>query len=95
MEQYCLGCTVIVIPPPPPVIYVPVPGNNTVTNNNTTTVQLQPAPAPTKIMAYCMPKPISVGGVLKTLVYLPVGTPQTNKNYAKAFPATFVPGIGM
>jgi hypothetical protein len=95
VEQFCVGCTLIVIPPPPPVIYVPVPGTNTVTNN-TTTVQLQPAtPPPVRIMAYCMPTPIMVGGVPKTLLYLPVGMPQKVALYSKAIPAKFVPGVGM
>jgi hypothetical protein len=94
VEQFCVGCTVIVIPPPPPVIYVPVPGTNTVTNS-TTTVQLQPQTQTVNIMAYCMPKPVMVNGVPKILLYLPVGMPQRNVLYAKAIPAKFVPGYGM
>ena len=92
VAQYCVGCTIIVIPPPPPVIYVPVPGETT---NNTTTVQLQPQTTTVKIMAYCMPQPIMVGGISKTLIYLPIGMPQRNLLYAKATPAKFVPGYGM
>ena len=93
VEQFCEGCTVIVIPPPPPVIYVQVPGTNTVTvqNNTNTVTQLQTI----HIMAYCVPKPIMVSGEPKLLFYLPVGTPQKSKTYAKAVPATFVPGVGM
>jgi hypothetical protein len=95
VEQYCVGCTVIVIPPPAPVIYVPVPGTNTV---ETTTVQLQPlaGPPPVKIMAYCTPKPVKLpDGKMGNLIYLPVGEPQHNPIYGKAIPATFVPGVGM
>jgi hypothetical protein len=97
VEQFCVGCTVIVIPPPPPVIYVPVPGapgTNTVTNSTTIQIQTVTTP-PVKVQAYCMPKPVIQNGVTKTLLYLPVGSPQTNKAFSTAFPATYVPGIGM
>ena len=89
VEQYCVGCTVIIVPPPPPVIYVPVPGTNTVT---TQTVVQQLVTPSTRVEAYCLPHP-AVGQ--KALLYLPVGTPQRDSRYTGAIPATFVPGIGM
>ncbi len=95
VAQYCVGCTVIVIPPPAPVIYVPVPGTNTITNSVTTVVTPALAP-PVRVEAYCMPKPVlRPDGTLGTLLYLPVGEPQHNSKYGKAIPATFVPGVGM
>ena len=78
VEQYCLGCTVIVIPPPPPpppVIYVPEPGTNTIT-----VVQTPASPPPVRVMAYCMPHPVvRADGSTGNLIYLPVGEPQRDK----------------
>ncbi len=94
VEQYCLGCTVIVIPPPPPtppVIYVPEPGTNTIT-----VVQTPASPPPVRVMAYCMPHPVArAGGSTGNLIYLAVGEPQRDKTYGAAVPATYVPGVGM
>ena len=94
VEQYCVGCTVIVIPPPPPtppVIYVPEPGTNTIT-----VVQTSAPPPPVRVQAYCMPHAVALpNGTTGSLVYLAVGEPQRNPVYAAAIPATFVPGIGM
>ena len=94
VEQYCVGCTVIVIPPPPPtppVIYVPEPGTNTIT-----VVQTPAPPPPVRVQAYCMPHAVALpNGTTGSLVYLAVGEPQRNPVYAAAVPATFVPGIGM
>jgi hypothetical protein len=99
VEQYCVGCTIIVIPPPAPVIYVPVPGTNTVTNsvtNNVTTVQTSAPPPPVRIQAYCTPKPVlRPDGTMGTLIYLPLGEPQRDPTYGKAIPATYIPGVGM
>jgi hypothetical protein len=94
VEQYCVGCTVIVIPPPPPtppVIYVPEPGTNTVTVVN------NPAPLPpVRVQAYCMPHPIvRPDGTTGSLLYLPLGEPQRNPAYAAAIPALYTPGVGM
>jgi hypothetical protein len=103
VEQYCVGCTVIVIPPPPPVIYVPVPGTDTINSvttnsvtNSVTTVETQAPPPPVRLLAYCMPKPVlRPNGTTGNLIYLPIGEPQRNPTYGPAVPATFVPGIGM
>jgi hypothetical protein len=99
VEQYCVGCTVIVIPPPAPVIYVAVPGTNTITNSVTysvTTVETPAPPAPVRVQAYCTPKPILLpDGKMGNLIYLPVGEPQRNPTYGGAVPAAFFPGIGM
>jgi hypothetical protein len=99
VEQFCLGCTVIVIPPPAPVIYVPVPGTNTVTNsvtNNSVTTVETSAPPPVRVQAYCLPKPVlRPNGTMGNLLYLPLGEPQRNPTYGAAVPATFVPGVGM
>ena len=99
VEQYCLGCTVIVIPPPPPVIYVPEPGTVTVVQvpSTTTVVEQQTsAPPPVRVMAYCLPHPVvRPDGTTGTLLYLPIGEPQRDETYAGAIPATFIPGVGM
>jgi hypothetical protein len=105
VEQYCVGCTVIVIPPPAPVIYVPEPGTvtvvevpTTITNATTTTVveQQTSSPPPVHVMAYCMPQPIvRPDGTTGSLLYLPVGEPRRDQTYAGAIPATFIPGVGM
>jgi hypothetical protein len=92
VEQFCNGCTVIVIPPPPPVIYVPVPGTNTIT---TQTVIQQVSTPSTRVEAYCLPPALAATHGGKTLLYLPVGTPQHDSTFAKAIPASFVPGLGM
>lgn len=72
VQQYCMGCTVIVIPPPPaPPPYVPAaPG----------------PPAVQRMMGYC---------TSNGLAYLEEGQPAWDPNYASAFPATYVPGLGM
>ena len=94
VEQYCIGCTLIVIPPPPPpppVIYVPEPGTNTIT-----VVQTPAPPPPVRVQAYCMPKPVlRPDGTTGNLIYLALGEPQRNKTYAAAVPATYVAGVGM
>src|SRR4029077_10079428 len=74
-QQYCIGCTLIVIPPPPPpppVIYVPEPGTNTITVVQTPASP--PPPPPVRVQAYCMPKPVlRPDGTTGTLIYLALG----------------------
>jgi hypothetical protein len=82
VQQYCSGCTIIVLPPPPaPTPFVPAPAA---------------PPPPERVMAYCMPKPVlRPDGTTGTLVYLGEEQPSWDATYATAIPASYVPGAGM
>jgi hypothetical protein len=83
VQQYCLGCTIIVLPPPPaPAPFAPAAP--------------AAAPAAERVMAYCMPKPVlRPDGTVGALLYLGEGQPSWDATYAAAIPATYVPGAGM
>jgi hypothetical protein len=111
VEQYCEGCSIVVIPPPAPVIYVPVPGDNTVTveegtqsytttivNNITTPVEVSTPSTVAggkNMVAYCLAAPV-VQPTGQASSLVYLPIGQSLKGtYAGAFPASYKTGKGM
>jgi hypothetical protein len=91
VEQYCVGCTVIVIPPSTPApVYITGP----IEAPAAVTTTVMASPSPQAVMAYCMPQSAQAGAP-ETLMYLPVGEPQRDSSYASATAATYSPTAGM
>jgi hypothetical protein len=102
VEQYCVDCTVIVIPPPTVDVTnvtqdvsqeltqdVTNPTLTTTVENTTTTTLTQ------EVIAYCLPKPVvQPNGTISSLVYLDVGKP-LGKADAGAVLASYKQGVGM
>ena len=111
VEQYCEGCSIIVIPPPAPVIYVPVPGTNTVTveegttsytttvvNNITTPVEVPTPTAGTntnKLIAYCLAAPVVQATGRPSSLVYLPVGQALNGSYKGAAPASYKTGKGM
>jgi hypothetical protein len=92
VQQFCVGCTIIVIPPPPPAIPYAV----TTTIVEPGPVSIQSPPTVERVMAYCMPQPVlRTDGTVGTLLYLDEGQPSRDSRYAAATPALYIPGSGM
>jgi hypothetical protein len=84
VQQFCVNCTIIVVPPP------------TVQSVYVTQVVAAPTPDASPREAYCMPQPVLRGdGTWGTFVDLLAGQPQKDPRYAGAIPATYVPGVGL
>jgi hypothetical protein len=87
VQQFCVGCTIIVIPPPTiQSIYV---------------TQVLPAPSSgtspgSAREAYCMPQPVMrTDGTMGTFVDLVAGQPAHDLRYAGAVPAVYLAGVGL
>ena len=79
VQQFCIGCTLVVVPPPPAVTRGSTPA---------------PVSAPARAL-YCMPQPVyRTDGTWGDTVDLVVGQPQTDPRYAGATPATYTAGQG-
>jgi hypothetical protein len=101
VEQYCIACTVIVVPPPAPTVYVPQyitqyvnSGSPAPSTTTVTTTVVQQAP-PEKVVPYCLPRPVvEADGTISSLVYLDLSQPLTGGD-AGAVPASYKAGVGM
>jgi hypothetical protein len=98
VEQYCVNCTVIVIPPPTVnVTNVTQDLTQDVTNptQTTTVVQTTTTTVTQEVIPYCLPKPVvQANGTISSLVYLGVGEP-LGKADAGAVLASYKRGVGM
>lgn len=79
VQQFCINCTLVVVPPPPVVARGSTPAS---------------VSAPARAL-YCMPQPVyRTDGTWGDTVDLVIGQQQTDPRYAGATPATYTTGHG-